>query len=142
MNWGFVSIDGADGLVGVDSCHAPKTSPRILRRVLPREQSGQLLGADRAAVLQARAELWEEQLRALAAAFAIRLDRLPRKKSAIEKLTLAAALKRTTSVAKSWLAQRLQMGAVDSLGPLLHRFRASGAMAREPFRSILYRFLT
>lgn len=101
-----------------------------------------ILGADRDAVREARKELWEEQLRTLAAAFRIALDRLPRKKSAVEKLTLAAALKETTSVSRAWLAQRLQMGASDSLSSLLHRFRASGGTEQEPFKSILSGFRT
>ena len=101
-----------------------------------------LLGANREAVLQARGELWEDQLRALARAFRISLEKLPSQKSAVEKLTLAAALKRTTSVSKTWLAQRLQMGAASSLGPLLHRFRASGATERREFKAILSQFLS
>jgi putative transposase len=74
-----------------------------------------LLGADREAVRLARAELWEDQLRALATAFGITLDNLPRKKSATEKLILATALKQTTSVSREWLAQRLQMVAESSI---------------------------
>jgi putative transposase len=115
-----------------------------LRAKLQDVQSGRFLlrGADREALHQARAECWENQLRALAVAFKIRLDRMPRKKSAVEKLILASAMKRTTSVSKTWLAQRLQMGAPNSLGPLLHRFRNSGTMERASFKSILHRFLT
>lgn len=100
-----------------------------------------LLGAEREAVREARREVWEEQLRALALAFGIALEHLPRKKSAIEKLTLAAALKATTSVSMAWLAQRLQMGATDSVGSLLHRFRASGATGDPAFKAILSGFL-
>lgn len=47
-----------------------------------------LLGVDREAVRAARIEVWEDQLQKLAAAFRIPLHRLPRKKSAVEKLTL------------------------------------------------------
>lgn len=100
-----------------------------------------LLGAEREAVREARRELWEEQLRALATAFGIGLEHLPRRKSALEKLTLAAALKATTSVSMAWLAQRLQMGATDSVGSLLHRFRASGATETPAFKTILSGFL-
>jgi hypothetical protein len=88
-------------------------------------------------VRAARAELWEDQLRALARAFGIALDRLPPKKSADEKLQLAAAMKLTTSVSRIWLAQRLQMGAASSLGSLLHRFRASGALERPEIKAAL-----
>lgn len=99
-----------------------------------------LLGADREAVRLARIELWEDQLRALATAFGIALDNLPRKKSAAEKLILATALKQTTSVSRVWLAQRLQMGASDSISSLLHRFRATGATERAEFKAILSGF--
>jgi hypothetical protein len=99
------------------------------------------LGADGEAAREARMELWEERLRELAAAFGISLDRLPPKKSATEKLMLAAALKRTTSVSIAWLARRLEMGAPDSVGSLLHRFRVSGGMDGAQCKSILSRFL-
>jgi putative transposase len=100
-----------------------------------------LLGADREAAQAARKEIWEERLRALATAFGIALDRLPAKKSAVEKLMLAAALKSTTSVSMAWLAGRLQMGATDSVGSLLHRFHASGGTERPDFKRILSGFL-
>ena len=99
------------------------------------------LGADGAAAREARREIWEERLRGLATAFGISLDRLPPKKSATEKLILAAAMKRTTSVSIGWLAQRLEMGATDSVGSLLHRFRVSGGMDRLEFKNVLSRFL-
>jgi putative transposase len=98
------------------------------------------LGADGAA-REARMEIWEERLRGLATAFGISLDRLPPKKSATEKLVLAAALKRTTSVSIGWLAQRLEMGSTDSVGSLLHRFRVSGGMDKPEFKTVLSRFL-
>ena len=100
-----------------------------------------LLGNDRAAVLAARTEVWEQQLRALARALSVTLDQLPPKKCAEEKLLLAAALRRTTSVSRAWLAQRLQMGAASSLGPLLHRYRATGALDRPDIKAALSRFL-
>jgi hypothetical protein len=92
-------------------------------------------------VREARKEVWEERLRALATAFDISLDRLPAKKSAEEKLMLAAALKRTTSVSMVWLAERLQMGATDSIGSLLHRFHERGGTERPDFKRILSGFL-
>lgn len=99
------------------------------------------LGADRQATREARMAIWEERLRCLATAFGISLDRLPSKKSATEKLVLASALKRTTSVSIGWLAQRLEMGAPDSVGSLLHRFRVSGGMEAAQFKDVLSRFL-
>ena len=111
-----------------------------LDRAEERRERFRLLGADREAVLAARSELWEEQLRALARALGVQLARLPTKKSAEEKLLLATAMKRTTSVSRSWLAQRLQMGAASGLGSLLYRYRVSGALERPEIQAVLFRF--
>lgn len=89
-----------------------------------------LVRSDRNAIRDARSEWWEDRLRVLAQSLAINLADLPRKKSAPEKLTLAAAMKETTSVSLGWLAQRLQMGATDSIASLLTRFRARGGRPR------------
>jgi putative transposase len=112
-----------------------------LDRVEDRRERFSLLGAERPAVLAARAELWEEQLRALARAFKVQLGRLPKKHSADEKLLLAFAMKRTTSASARWLAQRLQMGSPSSLGSLLHRFRSSGALEEPAIKATLSKFL-
>jgi putative transposase len=101
-----------------------------------------LAGGDPPALRQARAEVWEERLRSLSVAFAVNLSELPQKKSAVEKLTLAAAMKQTTSVSLAWLAQRLQMGATDSVASLLHRFRRSGATEQPTFKAALSGFRT
>ena len=108
-----------------------------LREATEQLEHFELLGADREAVREARVEWWEDRLRTLAAASDIDLKELPRKKSAIEKLTLAAAMKRTTSVSLAWLAQRLQMGATDSVASLLTRFRAAGGMETAAFKAII-----
>lgn len=92
-----------------------------------------LVGADREAIRTARGEWWEDELRRIAGGFGINLATLPRKKSAVEKLTLAAAMKEATSVSMAWLAQRLQMGVPDSVGSLLTRFRAAGGAAAARF---------
>ena len=112
-----------------------------LGRVEDRRERFSLLGSERPAVLAARAELWEDQLRALARAFGISLARLPTKKSAEGKLLLAAAMKRTTSAPARWLAQRLQMGAPSSVGTLVHQFRRSGALDRPAINATLSKFL-
>ncbi len=49
-------------------------------------------------------------------------------------------MKRTTSVSRSWLAQRLQMGAASGLGSLLYRYRVSGALERPEIQAVLFRF--
>ncbi len=101
-----------------------------------------LAGADPQAIRLARAECWEDRLQSLAAAFAINLADLPCKKSAQEKLTLAAAMKATSSVSLAWLAHRLQMGATDSVASLLHRFCARGGTATPAFKAALSGFRT
>jgi len=95
-----------------------------LREAAEQRSHFELVGADRDATREARSEWWEDRLRGLAQSLSIDLAALPRKKSAPEKLTLAAAMKDTTSVSLGWLAQRLQMGATDSVASLLTRFRA------------------
>jgi hypothetical protein len=66
----------------------------------------------------------------IAQARGINLASLPRKKSACDKLTLAAAMKDATSVSLDWLAQWLQMGATASVSSLLTRFRAHNSELR------------
>ena len=100
----------------------------------------ELLGADAEAHRQARAEVWEYKLLRLAEALEVDLANLPAKKSAAEKLRLAAALKRVTSVSNRWLAERLRMGAATSVPSLLHRFWRSGAAENRAFESVLSRF--
>ena len=100
----------------------------------------ELLGADREAHIAARAELWEERLLALAAAFGIELTQLPAQKCADEKLQLAAGLKRITSVSNGWLAARLRMGATTSVSTLLHRFESRGGASRQNFKRVLAKF--
>ena len=52
-----------------------------------------MLGVDGEAQRELRAEVWEEKLRAGAKALGINLARLPTRKSATEKVTLAALMK-------------------------------------------------
>ncbi len=80
-----------------------------LRTATAQRARFELLGADREAVRAARRECWEERLRRLAAAFGINLAELPRQKSAVEKLTLAAAMKETTSASMAWLAHESEL---------------------------------
>ena len=92
-----------------------------------------LLGADRAAHREARAELWEEQLLILARRAKIDLQQLPAPKSHPDKALLAAAMKRSTSVANAWLAERLAMGQPASASQFARRWllRAEGRTAVE-----------
>jgi len=79
-------------------------------------------------------------LQALAKEFGIELAALPARKSAEDKLRLAAALKRITSVSNRWLARRLAMGAPTSVSSILHRFHASGAANSHALEAVLSRF--
>jgi hypothetical protein len=97
----------------------------------------ELLGADRQAQREARAELWEERLRAVAALAGVALDGLPAAKSAPEKVRLAAVMKATTSVSNGWLATRLQMGQPGSVTQYVRRFRLRSEAGKRAFKALL-----
>ncbi|MFI5335844.1 MAG: transposase [Opitutales bacterium] len=87
-----------------------------------------LAGADPGAWRHEREEEWERRLRLGAKSLGIDLARLPARKSAPEKVKLAALLKTTTAVSNGWLASRLGMGPAASVSQYLRRFRlADGA---------------
>lgn len=85
------------------------------------------LGRERFAGLEpdmVRAEreaLWEEKLQELAAKAKVDLKTLSVKKSHPDKVLLAAALKRSTSVSNGWLSERLEMGAPASASQFVRR---------------------
>jgi len=97
----------------------------------------ELLGGDREAHRQVQAEIWEEKLVVAAKMLRVELDPLPARKSAPDKVWLAAVLKTGTSVSNGWLATRLQMGAPASVSQYVRRFRLSGAAASPRFRRAL-----
>lgn len=97
----------------------------------------ELLGADRTAQREARAALWEEKLRVGAKALGVALNRLPARKSAPEKVKLAALLKATTSVSNRWLAERLAMGRPGSVTQWVRRFRLAGGTEQHDFKTAL-----
>jgi putative transposase len=76
---------------------------------------------------------WEEQLQRLAKAGRIDLAVPHRRKSHPDKVLLAAALKRSTSVSNRWLAERLQMGEPASASQFVRRLllREDGRAATE-----------
>ncbi len=69
-----------------------------------------------------RAIAWEERLREFARKAKISLAELPALKSAPEKVLLAAAMKKSTSVSNGWLADRLGMGQPASASQFARRF--------------------
>ena len=97
----------------------------------------ELLGADRAAQHEARAALWEERLRAAAKALGVALDRLPARKSAADKVRLAAVMKTATSVSNGWLATRLEMGVPGGVTQYVRRWRARGGAESRDFKRAL-----
>ena len=107
-----------------------------------REGKFELLGADREAHRQTRALLWDDALRLLANAFGTELDRLPRKKSAAQKVKLAAAMKSTTSVSNRGLSERLQTGKSTNVSSLTRHFRLHGGTEARDFKATLSRFTT
>jgi hypothetical protein len=71
---------------------------------------------------QERRELWEERLGALAAAAGLDLGQLGARKSAPNKVLLAAAMKHSSSVSNGWLATRLAMGQPASVSQFVRRW--------------------
>ena len=102
----------------------------------------ELLGADQSAHREAREALWEEKLGLAAQAFGVNLGNLPVRKSAREKVELAAVLKTATSVSNTWLAKRLQMGPPASVSQYVRRYRLSGGTACERFNQVMSRVNT
>lgn len=79
-------------------------------------------GLEPEAVQAERAETWEEKLLELAKAAKVDLKKLPVQKSHPDKVKLAAALKRITSVSNGWLARRLRMGQPASASQFVRRY--------------------
>ena len=78
-----------------------------------------------------REQLWTERLERLAQAEGVDLLDLPARKSAAEKVRLAAAMKRSTAVSNGWLAQRLSMGQPASVSQFVRRWELDPARRRE-----------
>jgi hypothetical protein len=79
----------------------------------------------------------EEKLRVAAKALGVALNRLPAKKSAPEKVKLAALLKATTSVSNGWLAERLALGRPGSVTQWVRRFRQAGGANKREFKAAM-----
>ena len=76
-------------------------------------------------------------MQALSAGWKISLTKLPAQRSAPEKVKLAAAMKRATSVSNGWLAERLQMGSAASASQYVRRFRLAGGDRAPEFQRLL-----
>jgi putative transposase len=117
-----------------------------LRKELMEQGAGaerlKLLGTDREAHQEVRGEIWEEKLGVAAKALSIVLHTLPPKKSAREKMLLAAVMKAATSVSNGWLAERLRMGKPASVSQFVRRFRMAGGTAKRDFKLALSKVAT
>ena len=102
----------------------------------------ELLGADREAHREIRAEKWEEKLATAATALGVRLELLPAKHSAADKVRLAAVMKQGTSVSNGWLAERLNMGRPGSVSQYVRRHKLAGGTEEKAFRHALSRVQT
>jgi len=85
-----------------------------------------LLGADKVSWREEMALAWEKKLQDAARVAEIDLVALPVRRSAPEKVRLAAVMKATTSVSNGWLAQRLGMGQPASVSQYVRRLRLRG----------------
>lgn len=100
-------------------------------------ERARLLGAG--PVPEWREEHWEEKLRQEARDLKINLDRLSARKSAPEKVRLAALLKAGTAVTNGWLAERLGMGQPASVSQFVRRFRLAHGDTGAGFQAALSR---
>lgn len=98
-----------------------KTLQVSMREQIAEWQERRFAGLDVEVRKAEQAAMWEEGLHAFANAAGVDLAALPPKKSAAEKVLLAAAMKRATSVSNGWLAERLGMGAPASASQFVRR---------------------
>lgn len=96
-------------------------------------------GLEREEWQKERETAWEEKLQAAAAALSVDLTALPPRKSALEKVSLAAILKRMSDVSNGWLARRLAMGQSASVSQFVRRFRLAGGEENVAFQRALSR---
>ncbi|MCX6952036.1 MAG: transposase [Verrucomicrobia bacterium] len=73
-----------------------------------------------------RDEIWAERLEAAARTAGVDLRKLGLRKSAPEKVLLAAVMKATTDVSNGWLCERLKMGTPASVSQFVRRFHLEG----------------
>ena len=97
----------------------------------------QAVGTDGSAQREIREQVWENRLKGFAKALGVKLDRLPAKKSAPDKVKLAAALKLSTSAPNAWVSARLRMGKPASVSQFVRRFKLAGETERRAFRQLL-----
>lgn len=89
-----------------------------------------------------REAVWEETLQAAATAAQMDLHNLGTRKSAPEKVLLAAVMKAATAVSNGWLNERLGMGTPASVSQFVRRFRLTGGEESEAYQRGMSRIKT
>lgn len=97
----------------------------------------EMLGADAGAHREIRQDMWEEKLAMAAKALAVNIADLPAKKSAPEKVQLAAVMKSATSVSNGWLGDRLKIGKPATVSQYVRRFHLGGGASTAAFKRAL-----
>jgi REP element-mobilizing transposase RayT len=98
------------------------TMQESLRDQLAQWRERRFVGLGPDELKEERSQCWEEALTAYARTAQIELSALGPKKSAPEKVLLAAAMKHSTSVSNGWLAERLSMGQPASVSQFARRW--------------------
>jgi hypothetical protein len=98
-----------------------KAMQDTLREQLAQWRERRFVGLEPKELKEERERSWDESLADLAWAAKIDLRALGSRKSAPDKVLLAAAMKRSTSVSNGWLAVRLGMGKPASVSQFVRR---------------------
>lgn len=101
-----------------------------LREQFAQWRERRFVGLEPEALKEERERSWDEALADLARAAKIDLRALGSRKSASDKVLLAAAMKRSTSVSNGWLAVRLGMGKPASVSQFVRRWLQTQAGGR------------
>ena len=99
-----------------------KTMQETMREQIAGWQERRFIGLDVDERKAERTAMWEDALNAVAVAAGVNLAALPAKKSAEQKVLLAATMKQATSVSNGWLAERLGMGEPASASQFARRW--------------------
>ena len=78
-------------------------------------------------------------MRSVAKALGVSLAKLPKQRSAPDKVAIAALMKQATSVSNGWLAERLEMGQPASVSQYVRRFRLAGGNETRDYKQALSR---
>lgn len=108
-----------------------KTMQEGVKEQLSRWRERRFSGLEPDERKEEQSRYWEDALQAYARAAEVDLDRLAGKKSAPDKVKLAAAMKTATSVSNGWLADRLGMGEPASVSQFVRRWLGDDRRKRD-----------